>query len=147
PAKADSLIGPSASVTLCAAGGGPHAVGFAALHGTVEIGELLAPLPLEDEAGSNDRSDAIDAEGAEIVAHLAPGNQCPHLAPEPRAERRHVPRGDSGGLVVIWDGQRLTLLLGALDKIDIGASLIAHLPLRRVDFGAGDAVPLIVGQD
>src|SRR5687768_11881584 len=72
---------------------------FAALHGAVEIGELLAAFGLVGAAGHHDRCDAVDAEGAEVGAHLAPGDQRPDLAPEPEAERAHVAGRGPAGLV------------------------------------------------
>ena len=92
------------------------------------------------------RGDPVDAEGAEIVAHLAPGDQRPHLAPEPQAERPDVARGAAAGLVRIVDGQHLALFDGALDQVDRLAGGVAHHPHRRVDLGAGDAVLFGVGQ-
>src|SRR5690606_5238612 len=65
----------------------PHAGIFAQFHAAVEIGELAAAFGPEGAAGGRQVADAVDAEGAEIVAHLAPCHQRPDLAPEPQAER------------------------------------------------------------
>ena len=81
-----------------------------------------------------------------VVAHLAPGDQRPHLAPEPQAERPDVARGAAAGLVRIVDGQHLALFDRALDQVDRLAGGVADHPHRRVDLGAGDAVLFGVGQ-
>ena len=117
-----------------------------ALHAAVKIGEQLAAFRLEGAAGMNDRRDAVDAEGAEIVAQLAPGGERPHLAPEPQAERAHVAAAAAAQLVAIVEGEHVALFDGALEQVDMDAVGVGHHPHRRVDLGAGDAVALVVGQ-
>src|SRR5690606_4766256 len=104
---------------------------FAAFHGAVEVGELLAALWFVVASRRHDGRDAVDAEGAEIRAHLAPGNQRPDLAPEPEAERAHVAGRGPAGLVAIVERQHLALFDRTLDAVDMGAVGVAHHPHRR----------------
>ena len=93
-----------------------------------------------------DRGDAVDAEGAEIVAHLAPGDQRPDLAPEPQAERPHVARRAAARFVAVVERQHVALSTARSIRSIAGAVGVAHHPHRRMDLGAGDAVLLAVGQ-
>src|SRR5690606_13778255 len=63
------------------------------LHAAVEIGQRLAALVAERPPGEFQRDDAVHAERAKILAHLAPGDQRPDLSPEPQAERASAALG------------------------------------------------------
>jgi hypothetical protein len=66
-------MGPAAALSLSLA----RTSGLARLHFTEEFGEGLERFLGEVRSGTSESGDAVEAEGAEVGARLAPGDQRP----------------------------------------------------------------------
>src|SRR5439155_2395642 len=93
----------------------------AALHLAQEIGERLARLGGERVVFDVDGRHPVQAEIAEVVAQLAPGGECPALAPE--VERQRPDRA----------GRRSAVLAHV---IETGEAAVPHGSAQRFEGGA-----------
>src|SRR5690606_20711000 len=78
-----------------------------------------APRALGPEgAGLGDACDAVDAEHAEVLPELAPGNERPDLAPEPETERLHRPLRGMAARVAVGEAEPLAVRRRPVEPVD-----------------------------
>src|SRR5690606_22982013 len=130
----------------CPSSSMPVAAALVKLHPAVEIGKLLAALRLEAAARILHHRNTVDAEGAEIVPQLAPGDQRPHLAPEPQTQGVYVALGRAALLVAVVERKNPALLHRLFHYVDGLLLGLADHPVRCMDFGSRDTCALRLRQ-
>ena len=80
---------------------------------------------------------AVDAKHAEVVAHFAPGDERPDLAPEDEPERADPPPDPGAGLVTVADRQARRVADGRVEQVQPAAGdAVAAGAAEGVDRGA-----------
>ena len=94
---------------------------LALFHGAIKVGQCFAAFEAEGCAVVFQLRNSVEAKHTKIVAQLAPGNERPHLAPKPQAERSNASFGGSRLGFAIGQRETMLCLHGTFDLINARA--------------------------